>query len=148
VKGGLIVSLQPHFTFNLAFKQELTQQSFRESTLLLYPLQLQPFGHFSQGMCFFFEARCLCCDATFIENIIHCHHYNTDVHICEKNHTIDGWPVDIPMNYDVSIPGFNLHNVLQEWSICFPCLCVGQQRYLPEWMAGLYGQRTMFRYLQ
>jgi hypothetical protein len=98
-------------------------------------------------MCFFFQARCLCCDETFLEKLVHCNNYNLQNHICESAHTIDGWPHDVPMNYDLSVPALNLHHALQEWRICSPCWSIGQHLYLPAWMRERIGQRIMYKYI-
>jgi hypothetical protein len=68
-------------------------------------------------------------------------------HICESAHTIDGWPHDVPMNYDLSVPALNLHQALQEWRICSPCWNIGQHLYLPVWMRERIGQSIMYKYI-
>jgi hypothetical protein len=98
-------------------------------------------------MCFFLQARCLCCDETFLEKLAHCNNFNPQNHICESAHTIDGWPHDVPMGYDLSVPALNLHQALQEWRICSPCWSIGQHLYLPVWMRERIGQRIMYKYI-
>ena len=68
--------------------------------------------------------------------------------MCNENRTIDGWPHDVPLNYDLSVPAMNLHQVLQQWSVCYTCRSIGQYQYLPAWMREKLGERVMFRYIQ
>lgn len=68
--------------------------------------------------------------------------------MCNENHTIDGWPYDVPLHYDLLVPAMNLHHVLQEWSVCETCNSIGQYQYLPRWMRYKLGERVMFKYIK
>jgi hypothetical protein len=98
-------------------------------------------------MCFFFEMRCLCCDETFVEKLCLCHGHSQQKQMCLKNHTVDGFPLDVSLNDHLPVSAINMHDVLQEWSICRVCLSIGQYRYLPGWMSKKIGQRIVFRYI-
>jgi hypothetical protein len=76
-------------------------------------------------MCFFSQARCLCYDKKFPENLCPYKGHNEPNHICEKSFTIDGWPHDVPISYDHSSPPINmqcaagvvnLSSLLEHWT--------------------------------
>ncbi len=67
--------------------------------------------------------------------------------MCNENHTIDGWPHDVPLNYDLSVPTMNLRYVLREWSVCDICRSIGQYQYMPQSMKEKLGEKVFFKYI-